>query len=298
MTDGIGFLNGSALSIIRQTFQLRCRPAVVQGRIAGSKGLWMLHPLDRSPTEPPRIWIRDSQKKVNFPNLNDRTHRIFNYLGPARVTSPHRLSMQSILNLSHNGVPHEVFTQILRQGLDQEVARIVEWDQPHAMRHLWKALYQLRVGSLRLYRQARGVSRALGLTGRKIEGDTSEDAEVDAENVVDAWTGRNQFSGTPISLHEITMEMLQAGFHPLTSRFLYDKIRHVLSGIIDSYVKDFKLSVPQSVEAFICPGHRLVLVFRTISFTPTFRSLRCTRRRRSLFSSFRTPGGCRNWRVL
>ncbi|TFY58923.1 hypothetical protein EVG20_g7977, partial [Dentipellis fragilis] len=84
MTDGCGFMNGAALIHIAQHLQLPTRPTAVQGRIAGAKGVWLLHPTDRLSTEPPRIWIRDSQNKIKLPALDalDRAHLIFDLVGP------------------------------------------------------------------------------------------------------------------------------------------------------------------------------------------------------------------------
>ncbi|VDC03249.1 unnamed protein product, partial [Peniophora sp. CBMAI 1063] len=81
MTDGIGFTNGTALSAIARRIHLANRPGAVQGRIVGSKGLWLLHPTDRSLDEPPRIWIRRSQQKIILHELS-RTGRIFALVQP------------------------------------------------------------------------------------------------------------------------------------------------------------------------------------------------------------------------
>ncbi|KAA1474045.1 hypothetical protein DENSPDRAFT_882495 [Dentipellis sp. KUC8613] len=89
MTDGCGFMNGAALIHIAQHLQLPTWPTTVQGRIAGAKGVWLLHPTDRLSTAPPRIWIRDSQNKIKLPApaALDRAHLIFDLVGPARLSA-------------------------------------------------------------------------------------------------------------------------------------------------------------------------------------------------------------------
>ena len=59
-TDGCGFMNGVALKTIKDTLGLNQVPCAVQGRIFGSKGVWMLHPdhTDFDSGDCPRIWIR------------------------------------------------------------------------------------------------------------------------------------------------------------------------------------------------------------------------------------------------
>jgi RNA-dependent RNA polymerase len=253
MTDGCGFINGSALSLICRAMSLEYRPSAVQGRIAGSKGVWILHPTDRSPSEPRRIWIRGSQKKIEFENLDDRGHRIFNFVAPPRLTS-HRMTMQSIVNLSHNGVGDEVFKTLLTEALSAEVKQITDWDGPHAMLALWRAIHQQGVGRSRLQRHSQGATRALGLAGREIKEQiaTSINVEVDEPHV--ACSSRDLYSGAPLSLHESALEMLQAGFHPLKSKALYEKLRNVLTCVIDSHIKEYRIGVLRSAEVFIVPG--------------------------------------------
>jgi RNA-dependent RNA polymerase len=239
------------------------RPTAVQGRIAGSKGLWILHPYDRDPTEPPRIWIRDSQKKIHLGVL-DRAHRIFDLVAVARVTNS-RLTIQSIMNLSHNGIPDSVFVSLMAQGLDDEVGKLTDWTSPASGWALWKAIHQAGgVAGMRMSRHALGVTRAIGLSGREFgSGDDDDDDDDDigtgptssSEPIVSM--GRNRYSGAPISVHESALELVQAGFSPLESKFLAEKIHAILRLVIESYVKEYRISIPQSAEAFMVPGEKL-----------------------------------------
>jgi hypothetical protein len=44
MTDGCGYISGAALTTIMRVMKYSSRPTAVQGRIAGAKGMWVLHP--------------------------------------------------------------------------------------------------------------------------------------------------------------------------------------------------------------------------------------------------------------
>ena len=68
MTDGCGSINRAALTDIGRRFSLpHGMPTAVQGRVAGAKGMFLLHPYDKHPE--PRVWIRDSQNKIKLPKL-------------------------------------------------------------------------------------------------------------------------------------------------------------------------------------------------------------------------------------
>lgn len=262
MTDGCGLINGAALYIITQRMGYPHRPTAVQGRIAGSKGLWMLHPHHQSPEEQPRIWIRDSQKKINHgPNddplrPSNRALLIFDLLTPSRVTVPTRLSMLSINNLSHNGVPNHVFESLIKKDLEEEVAPLTRWKD--SMLPVAKAISNAgRITGSRLQRFAGGMSRAHGFIRdfhRDEEGDDS------AAPDLPICAGREPYSGAPIALHECTYELLAAGFNPLNSIVVADKIHSILKLVIESYVKSFKIAVSESIEAFILPGKSTTLL--------------------------------------
>ena len=113
----------------------------MQGRILGSKGVWLLHPHDRAPDAPPRIWIRPSQRKIRLlpaytvdalASLH-RAHRIFDLVMPSRSAVPARLSRLTIVNLAHNGVRTALMAQLMADGLRAEVEGLTQWDGAGAM---------------------------------------------------------------------------------------------------------------------------------------------------------------------
>lgn len=194
MTDGCGFINQAALVAINAQIGKPSLPVAVQGRIAGAKGLWILHPDDDSPEY--KIWVRDSQNKIKLPNF-DRAHRIFELVAASQPSTPVSVSRQSIVNLSFNGVPDKVLMEYLEKGLAEEIEPLVNWNRPKAALHLWYAINNTgSVARSRLARVTAGISRALGLTGRVYK--EAEEGDVDDGDMFDeansAYTGRNEYS--------------------------------------------------------------------------------------------------------
>ncbi|KAJ6617422.1 RNA dependent RNA polymerase-domain-containing protein [Mycena sp. CBHHK59/15] len=252
MTDGCGFLNLAAAQKISEKLKLE-RPAIAyQGRIAGSKGLWIIHPTDESPE--PCIWIRDSQRKIKLHTFG-RAHRIFDLLAISRPSSSVNLSTQPILILANNGVPTKVFCTLQEQGLKDLIRPLMDWRRPNATAYLWDAINN--VGSVtrsRLQRLAAGSSRALGLEKRGFESaDAGEDPDVDSELGELRETGRNAYNGEPVSVHEAAMDLLQAGFHPLELPYLSFKIHNVIKAAMTSFLTKYRIPLANSVDAYIIP---------------------------------------------
>lgn len=192
MTDGCGFINLAALAIITRKLGYESAPTALQGRIDGSKGLWVRHPTDES--EEPKIWIRDSQNKIKNPRL-DRAHRIFELLGPSKASLSVALSTQSILNLAHNGVPSETIVELFREGLKDEVTPLLQWD---SMPLLYDAVNKAGgVAGARLARISDGNGRALGVQRAQWRPDDVEETNNDNDTETDSatYTGRNPYSG-------------------------------------------------------------------------------------------------------
>lgn len=201
MTDGCGLINAAALKLIATLLKLSTRSTAIQGRLLGAKGIWIVHPSDDS--SEPKIWIRSSQAKIvhNYPL--DRAHRIFDLLSVSQPSKSTSLSRQSIENLAHNGVPHDVLVSLLVDGLTDEVEPLMKWDGPHAMISLAHLIGRFgNVPGTRLLRAVAGLGRALGLTGREWRQDdvgvTDQDAariEALEDEGKPMYTGRSEYSG-------------------------------------------------------------------------------------------------------
>ncbi|KAF9471940.1 hypothetical protein BDN70DRAFT_868854 [Pholiota conissans] len=255
MTDGCGIINHAALLLIVKRLDYENIPAAIQGRIDGSKGMWILHPSDSSPE--PKIWIRTSQNKIKNRSF-DRAHRIFDLLEPSRASAPISLSKQSIVNLFCNGIPQETLENMMQDGLEQEVAPLLEWDKPNAMVYLWNNLNKTSgISGFRARRLAVSLNRALGLEHREwghkaISADIEEIVKPD-DILPATLSRRNVHSGEPDSFSEFAMELIQAGFNPAENKPLYEKIRYVVSDNIKSNVEGFRIPIKESLRAFIVP---------------------------------------------
>lgn len=259
MTDGCGFINHAAALIIRRKLNLPYRPTAVQARIKGAKGMFIIHPTDTD--EEAKIWIRKSQDKMTYLYPLDRAHRILDLLTISQYSGPITLSRQSILNLSHNEIPDELLIDLLIKGLTDEVKPLMDWGSPQAMISLWHAINRIGgVTGSRTQRQVAMRSRAIGLQGREWghvdvalgDNDGVPPALAD-ELVTPTYSGRNDFSGVPLSKNECAMELLQAGFRPDELNFLRDKIRYIVNQTITTTVEKFQIPVPLSTKAFIIP---------------------------------------------
>jgi RNA-dependent RNA polymerase len=259
MTDGCGFMNGAALTKLAQVLY-GVRHTGIQARIYGSKGLWILHSDDHDPEADPKIWIRfDSQKKVNLPPADHvgREHRILNVVAPSRVSSS-RLNPLLMMNLSYNGVPDDIFVTLLKEGLEQEIKPLMDWDSAYS--NVVLAYLIERLGGIvhtRIMRDAEGFSRALGLTGRDHrEENCTDDKPMDLleDDVAEIVNGKASVVPEPArNRYEGLLELLMAGFTPLQSRLVNDKLKEVIKLCVEKYVKDGHIPIP-SVEAFLAPG--------------------------------------------
>lgn len=266
-------MNGAALMQIGKWMGFGSPPAAVQGRILGSKGVWLLHPTDRAPDAPPRIWIRPSQRKIRLlPEYTvdslktlHRAHRIFDLVMPSRSTVPARLSRLTIVNLAHNGVPTRILSELMEEGLRAEVEGLTQWHGAGAMPLLWHAVNKASGTSFqRLRRTAAGIQRALGLTRRRNEEDDDDDEpaplpsdfpfEGDEEWTYGEEPSKPEIDVPPPAIGEGIIERIQAGFSPLKDYYLYLELKTLLKTVMESYIKEYHIIVPESAEAFIVPG--------------------------------------------
>ncbi|KAG9100819.1 hypothetical protein FRC07_010379, partial [Ceratobasidium sp. 392] len=119
MTDGCGFLNWAALRAIQGTMGWDVFPVHVQARIAGAKGLFVLHPEYQDPNEQPQIWIRSSQNKVKLHPKNrwSSFHYVLDVCSGPFFQQPSSITYEMILCLSSRGVPDGVLIELLRKSI-------------------------------------------------------------------------------------------------------------------------------------------------------------------------------------
>ncbi|KAF7295478.1 RNA-dependent RNA polymerase [Mycena indigotica] len=258
MTDGCGFLNRAAALAIKEAVGYDKMPTMVQGRIGGAKGTWLLHPTDVDVGNEPKIWIRESQCKIKYhPDEGEtREHRIFDLLKvshPPQTDSRFELSEQSVLCLSADGVPTETIVKLLVDGLTESVAPLLQWNKDDEsglgdMVQLWRAVDKLgSVVNSRAQRVAGSQSRVLGLRDREVESPENEEEdemEVDGESRA----GLDEAGGA-LGLHERVVQLLQAGFHPRHCAYLNDKLKFVGKMEINSASEKHRISLPESTGA-------------------------------------------------
>ncbi|KAG1866468.1 RNA dependent RNA polymerase-domain-containing protein [Suillus tomentosus] len=259
MTDGCGYINKIALKALRELLQWDTTPTAIQCRIAGAKGLLILHPdSSENCSDVPRVWLRESQIKVKYPETRKLSsgHLTIDVLRSSHMRSPSRLAAETIVNFAENGVPHSVFIDLMKEGLDAIVDGLLDWDGPDAMYRLWQNVARAGavVGS-RLAREAGGEARSRGFAIK--DDDIEDDDEDDLNAVIEiprsiAWWG-DEVSGCPSSLEETVMVMLDSGFTPRDCPVLAEKLRNVLKTMVDHFVQRYRIEVPMSCVGWIVP---------------------------------------------
>ena len=194
--------------------------------------------------------------------LLDPAHRIIDVLRSSHVRTPCTLSVETIINLSENGVPKTVFLDLLRQGLKELIEPLLEWDGPDAMRNLWCNMCRLGgVMSARRAREEPGLARVKGYSyfeHGSDERDLEDEDEFDLfdsteEEKSSAWW-RDEISGCPSSLEETVMCLIDSGFTPQKCPTLRTKLERVIKTYVKNYIKSYKITVPMSASAFLIPG--------------------------------------------
>lgn len=194
MTDGCGFINRAGMTAIAKGLSRSddevTIPSGVQGRIGGSKGFWILEPHDSS--NEPKIWIRDSQKKIHYPYF-DRSHLIFDLLATSGLSSEVPLTEQSVQNLFANGIPGQTLVTMMEDSLTDTIKPLLEWNDVVV---LTNAINRAgNVAGTRAQRAAAARSRALGLSGRDWDDEKHEETIGEYIDVsLTTYTGRNSYS--------------------------------------------------------------------------------------------------------
>ena len=284
MTDGCGFANMATLHSIKEVLELDTIPTAVQCRVAGAKvclmfgtiahsyctymkGLLLLHPdAARNSLSEPEIYLRDSQRKIAYPELCDPAHLTIDVVRTSHLTVPARLSYETIINLAENGVPSDVFFGLLQLGVDRVLDDLLSWPEDpfplnatshDSMRTLYRSVNKAgAVTGAKLARLNIAYARAKGY----IWDHRQEEGEEDAELLLDdlprstAWWP-DYTSGQPSSLEETVLVLIEAGFHPLTEWILQEKLKQVINTALNRFSSNKpKIPVPESCCAFVVPG--------------------------------------------
>ena len=267
IADGCGFMNRTALDLVAQNCGQTEFCCAIQGRLGGSKGVWLLHPDHQLPDDsPPRAWIRGSQKKITHDTLTryddgrSRAYFIFDFVAPPRLVFPSRLNKQTIVNLSSNGVPTTVFSELLEAAVQRDFEDLTIWEGEEAVEFLMSNVMRIGgVAGTRATRKAGTMARIQGLRGREM--DDIYPSQASGIAIVEDNHETETSSGPPQALAEKIYDMITAGFHPLRSEPLYDSLRQFILNVIRAYVFECKIPIAESCEAFIVPGALVLGLF-------------------------------------
>lgn len=268
MTDGCGWANRFVMRELHNQFpEWSNEPTAIQCRLGGAKGLLLVN--YDLPNDEPMIFLRPSQIKIKYsaaqlqecilPKDIDPAMLTIDVLRASRMSSPARLSVETIMNLAENGVPDNVFQDLFRVDVEERLDRLLNTEREDALFHIWTALE--REGGVmreRMARQAAGKARAAGYVfedANDLEWDEDGLNDLDAAIQVQstAWW-EDPVSGCPSTLEETCMELLDSGFTFQNCAVLLVKHREVCRKALRSYNAKYRFSVPMSCSAFIVPG--------------------------------------------
>lgn len=280
MTDGAGKINRWSLKQIRHRLNWEDKPTAIQTRIFGTKVslfCWVFNDLflpesgqglliddGRNPEEHAVVEIAPSQRKIRFQeNIEiDPAHRIIDVIRGSHTKTPCRLSVETIINLAHNGVTKKVFLELLQKGLADLVEPLLDWDSPEAMRKLWTNVRRLGgVMGARRAREEAGLARVKGFSEREAEEIEIQDEEdfnpVELAEQRSSAGWADEVSGCPSSLEETIMYMIDSGLTPKENPLLRDKLDKFIRSRLTIYIKSYRIDVPMSASAFLVPGEIL-----------------------------------------
>ncbi|CAE6395732.1 unnamed protein product [Rhizoctonia solani] len=255
MTDGCGFLNYAALKTIQENMAWESFSTCVQARMAGSKGLFMLHPEHRDPSEEPQIWLRLSQVKIQLNPEKEKwspVHYILDVLSGSFVPESSSITYEMIMSLSENKVPDQVLVKLLQDTIERDARSMEPSSKPHGSKVLYDSVYAThRVLQSRL-------RQIISLDAHRAQALLEFEDEDDHEALASAkWEkGPDPFSGQPASSQEQVLGWLQAGFAP-TDRFVMEKLVYLQKKLMTEAVNvgnsRYRIAIPESVRAFIVP---------------------------------------------
>lgn len=223
-----------------------------------------------------QIWCRRSQMKIKHPNHQalDPAALTFDILRTSHMSTPARLTYETVINLAENGVPPQIFADLFKTGIRKIVTDLTAWEGPDAMYKLWSAVERAEgVLTSRRAREAVGEARFRGYKSRSQDELQDDEEDTDEEDGFDSaqrstawWT--DQTSGCPSSLAEFVMVVLDSGFVPQKCPVLRQRLKQVIINKIESRSasgKEIRLDLDYSAIALVVPGQIVVPLLNTAS---------------------------------
>jgi hypothetical protein len=119
----------------------------------------------------PQIWLRPSQIKIQY-EVSTPSQQILEVVAPTQLTTPFRLTPETLANLHHNKVPRGVFTKLSKDAMQEIYDAFTHWEGEYAIPRLYKHISDAGgVLGMRLERFNTQTTRARGYAsiGRKEE---------------------------------------------------------------------------------------------------------------------------------
>lgn len=209
--------------------------------------------------ERPQIWIRPSQRKINYlEDTDDPALLTVNVLRCSHLSYPSALSTETIINLAENGVHSATIIGFIKDSLTERIDNLTTWNGPDGCLRLWH--YDMREGNVINARRAREEVSTARVKGYVLE-DSKTAGYADEEDEIDGGLGEHSsawwwdpVSGCPSSLEETAMVLLDSGFDPATSPVLREKQLNVAKKALKSALTKYRAHVPMSCSAWAVPG--------------------------------------------
>jgi hypothetical protein len=280
MTDGCGIISCSAMKRIMGSHSAEELPCAVQGRIAGSKGIWIIAPdLDFECRN--YIKIRKSQDKfkTGLPQEDmslDPLHYTFDLVKHSICVYPSNLNTQFIQGLSAGGVPTSVFVEILMDYIQRLTSMVTgnnsikflrDWIalSGNIMSGRWEGEENVKKGlwrDLELNEATEGddendsgfFTMSSGDDDREDSNPSNEETSefMKNSNKRSHFSRLNRYSGHPCSLHDTVVRLLDAGFD-LSNAYIATRVTMVFRQIMQAISIKYKIEVPQSCTITCVP---------------------------------------------
>ncbi|KAG0147330.1 hypothetical protein CROQUDRAFT_132599 [Cronartium quercuum f. sp. fusiforme G11] len=229
-TDGNGWMNKAAFELLRIMLHENEPRTIVQARICGSKGTWILGPENWSENskEEPKIMIRKSQIKIRYGEILDINNRILHIV--IKRNQPSGILTRTLMEIMVNqGIEYKHFERLFQSTLQATYERLGSWKCENG-----EDENDLKLRLLEAY-----MKRTL-----------KNNPQVDEDELISNETTDSSY---PIS------KCLSAGFLPLTCPYLAKKMISEINKRLMIQMKRVQIPCPQSVRATIVPDCEGVL---------------------------------------
>ncbi|KAI5818883.1 RNA dependent RNA polymerase-domain-containing protein [Pyronema omphalodes] len=215
MNDGCAVCSPEVMRRVADDLDLEEIPSAVQARVGGAKGMWFLDPSADPASKEIYIHITTSQRKFarhDSEKAEDWARSTLFVRGYSKKLPSSRLNIQLIPILAMQGVPFEVFKELLEQHIGTELGGLLDATQDRVALRSWISQ------NLMARQKYRDIPHFDG--------------------------------GTPKGYDERIMMLLDAGFEPRKCRILVQWITKIFNERYKKVQDNAHISVPLSTTAF------------------------------------------------